>query len=50
MIPIARTGLPSEIADAVLFLASDKAEFIVGQNLFVDGGYTAGRVFKSKQA
>lgn len=50
MIPIARTGLVSEIADAVLFMASDKAEFIVGQNLFVDGGYTAGRVFKSKKA
>lgn len=49
MIPIARTGLVSEIAEAVLFMASDKAEFIVGQNLFVDGGYTAGRVFKSKQ-
>ena len=49
MIPINRTGLPGEIAQAVLFMASDKAEFIVGQNLFVDGGYTAGRVFKSKQ-
>lgn len=48
MIPIARTGLPSEIADAVLFMASDRAEFVVGQNFLVDGGYTAGRVFKSK--
>ncbi|HAY60771.1 MAG TPA: hypothetical protein DCY37_01085 [Acidaminococcaceae bacterium] len=48
MIPAARTGRPSEIADAVLFLASDKARFIVGQNLFVDGGYTCGRVFCSK--
>lgn len=48
MIPIARTGSPEEIAEAVLFLASDKAEFIVGQNLFVDGGYSCGRVFKSK--
>ena len=50
MIPIARTGLPSEIADVVLFVASDKADFMVGQNIYVDGGYTAGRVFKSKQA
>ena len=49
MIPIGRPGLPSEIAETVLFLASDKAEFIVGQNIFVDGGYTCGRVFKSKQ-
>lgn len=48
MIPAARPGLPREIAEAVMFLASDKAEFIVGQNLFVDGGYTCGRVFKSK--
>lgn len=49
MIPIGRPGLTTEIAETVLFLASDKAEFIVGQNLFVDGGYTCGRVFKSKQ-
>lgn len=48
MIPAARTGKPSEIADAVLFLASDKARFIVGQNLYVDGGYTCGRVFHSR--
>lgn len=48
MIPISRTGLPSEIAEAVLYIASDKAEFVVGQNFIVDGGYTAGRVFKSK--
>lgn len=48
MIPVGRPGLPSEIAEAVLFLASDNAKFIVGQNLFVDGGYTCGRVFKSK--
>lgn len=49
MIPINRVGLASEIAEAVLFMASDKAEFIVGQNLFVDGGYTCGRVYKTKQ-
>lgn len=49
MIPIGRTGTSQEIAEATLFLASDKAQFIVGQNLYVDGGYTCGRVFKSKQ-
>lgn len=47
MIPIDRTGLPREIAAAVMFMASDKAEYMVGQNLLVDGGYTAGRVYKS---
>lgn len=50
MIPIGHTGTSVDIAEAVLFLASDKAKFIVGQNLFVDGGYTCGRVFKSKQS
>jgi NAD(P)-dependent dehydrogenase (short-subunit alcohol dehydrogenase family) len=48
MCPLNRVGLPSEIADSVLFLASDNAAYITGQNLFADGGYTAGRVFKSK--
>lgn len=39
--PIGRCGEPSEIARAVLFLASDDASFITGVNLPVDGGYTA---------
>ncbi|MBF2098569.1 MAG: SDR family oxidoreductase [Gloeomargaritaceae cyanobacterium C42_A2020_066] len=37
--PTGRPGRPEEIADAVLFLASRRAEFITGQNLRVDGGY-----------
>lgn len=39
--PMKRIGLPEEIANAVLFLASDKASFITGINLVVDGGITA---------
>ncbi len=37
--PLCRMGRPEEVADAVLFLASDKADFITGQILGVDGGY-----------
>ncbi|MBH8565398.1 SDR family oxidoreductase [Nostoc sp. CENA67] len=36
-----RTGEPREVANAILFLASDKASFITGTPLMVDGGYTA---------
>ena len=38
--PIGRTGRPEDIANAVLFLASDEASFITGTELVVDGGYT----------
>ena len=37
--PLMRLGAPSDVADAVLFLASDKASFITGQILGVDGGF-----------
>lgn len=36
-----RTADPEEIASAVIFLLSDEASFITGENLMVDGGYTA---------
>ncbi len=36
-----RAAEPREIADAILFLASDEASFITGENLLVDGGATA---------
>ena len=39
--PIGRLGKPEEIANAFVFMASDKASFITGTVLHVDGGYTA---------
>jgi NAD(P)-dependent dehydrogenase (short-subunit alcohol dehydrogenase family) len=38
--PVGRVGQPEDIADAVVFLCSDMARFITGQNLVVDGGLT----------
>lgn len=40
-IPLARYGLEEELAEAVLFLCSDKASYITGQELAVDGGFDA---------
>jgi 3-oxoacyl-[acyl-carrier protein] reductase len=37
-IPLGRVGKPEEIADAVVFLASERANYITGQVLAVDGG------------
>jgi NAD(P)-dependent dehydrogenase (short-subunit alcohol dehydrogenase family) len=38
--PVGRTGLPADVAGAVLYLASDDAKFTTGSILTVDGGYT----------
>jgi NAD(P)-dependent dehydrogenase (short-subunit alcohol dehydrogenase family) len=43
-VPLGRLAAPDEIADAVLFMASDRARFITGQVLCVDGGYSAGKL------
>jgi NAD(P)-dependent dehydrogenase (short-subunit alcohol dehydrogenase family) len=42
--PLGRMGVPPNIADAIVFLASDKAAFITGAEMVVDGGLTAGPV------
>jgi len=38
-VPMKRMGAMDDISDAVLFLASDEASYITGQELIVDGGY-----------
>jgi len=40
-VPMGRIGRPQDVADAVLFLASDRAAFITGAALALDGGMTA---------
>jgi len=42
--PLGRNGQPKDVADAILFLASDEASWITGTVLPVDGGVTAGRI------
>ena len=37
---MARIGTPEDIADVVIFLSSDLARFVTGQNIVIDGGMT----------
>jgi 3-oxoacyl-[acyl-carrier protein] reductase len=43
-IPLGRAGKPEDVAHAVLFLASDEAGWITGQNIFVCGGMSLGSI------
>jgi len=40
--PIGRFGTPMEVAEAVLWMCSDRASFMTGQSLVLDGGFLAG--------
>ena len=41
-IPLQRLGKPEELADLVVFLASERASYITGTSIQIDGGYYRG--------
>jgi NAD(P)-dependent dehydrogenase (short-subunit alcohol dehydrogenase family) len=40
-VPLGKLGTPCDIAEGVLYLASDKAKFVAGTELVIDGGFLA---------
>ena len=40
MIPLVRRAEPEEVAQSVLFLASDESKYMTGSDLVIDGGWT----------
>ncbi len=46
--PVKRVGRPEDIAETALFLCSDKAEFITGENICIDGGMTRLMIYHGK--
>ena len=40
VVPMRRIGAPQDMADAILFLASDRASYVNGDEIIVDGGFT----------
>jgi len=48
--PIERIGQPDEVAEVVYFLASDKASFINGENVTIDGGYNIVSILLKSEA
>ena len=43
-IPLRRTGTPDEMANMIVFLASDAASYVTGQTISVDGGPSLGGI------
>jgi len=40
-IPLRKSGMPKDIANLVLFLASEEASYIIGESINITGGYPA---------